>query len=215
MHYPLSMQEIVYIADPMCSWCWAIAPKVDQLSAETELPVRVVMGGLRRGPDAVEMTPRAVATWTAHWQKVASTSGQPFDPVGLRPDWIYDTHVPSLAVVAMRELRPDLTVEFLSRVQRAFFSEGKDVTDRTVVAPLIEPFDIDPEGFGVLRGTPHIEQATLDDYGWAQGIGATAFPTLMFATKTWARAIAIGYATVENMRAQVDAARVRVAEESS
>lgn len=118
-------------------------------------------------------------------------------------------------MAAVRELRPDLTVEFLSRVQRAFFSEGKDVTDRTVVAPLIEPFDIDPEGFEVLLGTPHIEKATLDDYGWAQGIGATAFPTLMFATKTWARAIAIGYATVENMRAQVDAARVRVAEESS
>jgi putative protein-disulfide isomerase len=209
------MQEIVYIADPMCSWCWAIAPKVDQLSSETELPVRVVMGGLRSGPAAVEMTPRAVASWTTHWEKVATTSGQPFDPIGLRRDWLYDTHVASLAVVAMRELRPDVAAEFLSRVQRAFFSEGKDVTNRTVVASLVEPFDIDPLGFEILLGTPHIEQTTVDDYEWAKGIGATAFPTLMFATDTWARAIAIGYTTVEDMRGHIDAARVRVAEESS
>ncbi len=205
----------MYIADPMCSWCWAIAPKVDQLSSETDLPVRVVMGGLRSGPDAVELTPEAVASWTTHWEKVAATSGQPLDPVGLRQDWLYDTHVASLAVVAMRELRPDVAVEFLSRVQRAFFSEGKDVTKRTVVASLVEPFDIDPQGFEILLGTPHIEQITLDDYEWAKGIGATAFPTLMFATDTWARAIAIGYTTVEDMRAQIAGARVRVAEESS
>lgn len=213
MHYPFDMQEIVYIADPMCSWCWAMSPHIDQLQAETNLPVRVVMGGLHIGSAAPLMTNARVEKLSSHWHKLEKDTGQPFDPSALRAEGRYDTHTASTAVVAMRELKPDLAVEFLARCQRAFFSESVDITQRSQVASLASPFDIDPVGFEILLGTAEIEEATLGDYAWAQSIGATSFPTVMFATDKWARAIAVGYTSVEDMIRHVAVANRRVEEE--
>lgn len=167
------------------------------------------MGGLHIGSAAPPMNTERVEKLSAHWDKLADTTGQPFDPSSLTAQGRYDTHVSSTAVVAMRELRPDLAVEFLARCQRAFFSEGVDITQRDQVAALSVPFDIDPTGFEILLGTPDIEDATLADYAWAQSIGATSFPTVMFATDTWARAVAVGYTTVEDMLRHVAVAKQR------
>ena len=49
--------RIIYIGDPMCSWCWGIAPELDRLQAWTTLPFDVVVGGLRPGPSAERMRP--------------------------------------------------------------------------------------------------------------------------------------------------------------
>ena len=42
----------VYVGDPMCSWCWGFAPALEQLERRYGLPLKVVMGGLRTGPQA-------------------------------------------------------------------------------------------------------------------------------------------------------------------
>ena len=41
-------RTLVYIADPMCSWCWGFAPVIDELVREFagQLSLRVVAGGL-------------------------------------------------------------------------------------------------------------------------------------------------------------------------
>ena len=44
-------RHFLYIADPMCSWCYGFAPVIEALAARFagRLPVRVMMGGLRAG----------------------------------------------------------------------------------------------------------------------------------------------------------------------
>jgi putative protein-disulfide isomerase len=192
-----------------------MSPHIDQLQSETDIPVRVVMGGLHIGSNAPSMTDQRVNQLSTHWKKLAEMTDQPFDPSSLTADGRYDTHTASTAVVAMRELKPELAVEFLARCQRAFFSEGVDITQRQQVASLAAPFDIDPRGFEILLGTSDIEEATLADYAWAHSIGATSFPTVMFATDSWARAIAVGYTSVEDMLRHVEVARERIAGEQT
>ena len=168
------------------------------------------MGGLHIGSAAPLMTKERVEKLSNHWNKLEKDTHQPFDPSALRAEGRYNTHTASTAVVAMRELRPDLAFEFLARCQRAFFSESIDITQSSQVAALAGPFDVDPLGFEILLGTADIEEATLGDYAWAQSIGATSFPTVMFATDQWARAIAVGYTSVEDMIRHVAVAIQRV-----
>jgi len=46
-----SRAHLLYVADPMCSWCWGFAPVIADICAAfgDRLPVRPVMGGLRPG----------------------------------------------------------------------------------------------------------------------------------------------------------------------
>ena len=43
--------EIIYIGDPMCSWCWGISPALIQLRNHfaKDMAFRIVVGGLRPG----------------------------------------------------------------------------------------------------------------------------------------------------------------------
>ena len=45
-------QEIIYVGDPMCSWCWGISPDLIKLRdhyRESQVAFRIVLGGLRPG----------------------------------------------------------------------------------------------------------------------------------------------------------------------
>jgi len=45
-------EELIYIGDPMCSWCWGISPELNALeryATSENIPFKVLMGGLRPG----------------------------------------------------------------------------------------------------------------------------------------------------------------------
>ena len=44
--------EFVYVGDPMCSWCWGFAPVLERMQEVYDVPLRVVVGGLRPGSEA-------------------------------------------------------------------------------------------------------------------------------------------------------------------
>nr|MBA3324286.1 DsbA family protein [Paracoccaceae bacterium] len=46
-----SQAHLLYVADPMCSWCWGFAPVIADIRAafRDRLPLHLVMGGLRPG----------------------------------------------------------------------------------------------------------------------------------------------------------------------
>ncbi len=57
-------QEIIYVGDPMCSWCWGISPALTELRdhfAKEKIAFKVIVGGLRPGGgDPPTMTLKAI-----------------------------------------------------------------------------------------------------------------------------------------------------------
>ena len=72
-------KHLLYVADPMCSWCYGFAPVIADIADHfgDRLPVQLMMGGLRAG-NPKPMTPAGKSTIAGHWQKVEQASGQPF-----------------------------------------------------------------------------------------------------------------------------------------
>lgn len=105
--------RLIYLGDPMCSWCWGIAPELDRLSSQVALPFDVVVGGLRPGPSADRMNASTAARLADHWRHVEARSGQPFD-FSILDDhtWTYDTEPACRAVVTMRRIDPDRTLNW-------------------------------------------------------------------------------------------------------
>ena len=173
--------EFVYVGDPMCSWCWGFSPALEELGTRYGIPLRVVMGGLRTGPQAEPMDAEARRQLANYWQGVARRTGQPFTTASLERDgWRYDTEPSCRAVVAMRELAPHETLRWVARLHRAFYVEGVDVTDLSVFPGLLDGFDVDPDRFAqVLADDATIEQ-TRQDFVEAQRYGVTGFPTVLF-----------------------------------
>ncbi len=191
--------EIVYVADPMCSWCWGFAPTIERVDASYDIEVRVVVGGLRPG-DRAQTIETIRGYLEHHWRKVAAMSGQPFDVVALeREGWLYDTMTADTAVVTMRTMAPDETLRFLSRVQRAFYAERVDVTDPDVYGDLVDGFGVDPGAFAERLVSDEMRAATVRDFEEAAWLGVTGFPTLLLADGATTIPISLGYAPFERV----------------
>lgn len=173
--------ELIYVGDPMCSWCWGFAPVLERLEERYEPPIRTVVGGLRSGSDAQPLDDRMRAFLTHHWEQVRAASGQPFAGGALeREDWVYDTEPACRSVVTVRGLTPDRTLEWFARIQRAFYVEGRDVTDPDVHAELVVEVDVDPAVFAERMDSAAARDETRDDFAEARRLGAMGFPTLLF-----------------------------------
>ncbi len=170
----------LYVGDPMCSWCWGFAPVLQRLEDRYRIPIRTVVGGLRTGPQAQALDDQLRSFLLHHWEQVAVASGQPFEPRVLdRSGFVYDTEPSCRAVVAMRRLAPQHTLAWFARIQRAFYVEGRDVTDLAVFPALLDGFEVDPQRYvDVLHSTETLEE-TRRDFARAMGWGVLGFPTLL------------------------------------
>jgi putative protein-disulfide isomerase len=194
-------RELIYVGDPMCSWCWGIAPELETLvDTHPEIPLRIVVGGLRPGPNAQTVGPELAGYLAHHWEEVERRSGQPFDRALLdRHGWLYDTEPACRAVVVMRELAPHETFRFFKRLQRAFYAEGLAVWDPEIYGALIDGFDVDAVEFLDAFASQDAVKATWQDFSLARSWGINGFPTIVLRQGSTGQIIARGYTTADDM----------------
>ncbi len=188
-----SAWSLLYVADPMCSWCYGFAPALAAVRARRpELPVELLMGGLRREGEPLDGPLRDKLQ--QHWTEVARRSGQPFSPAGLqREDWTYTTEPACRAVVTVRHLARGHELDMLKAIQSAFYAEGRDVTGTATLADLAAAIGIDRDAFLKAFDRPAIRAATIEDFALAQRLGITGFPALAVVRDGQGRLIAPGW----------------------
>lgn len=173
--------HLIYFSDPMCSWCYGFSPVIDQIRREfgRTLPIRIVMGGLRPGTETA-MTEEAKLEVANHWVHVHEATGLPFDGSGMSaPGFVYDTDPAARAVVVARREGEELAAGLLGRIQKAFYAEGRDVTQGETLAELAEELGLERAPFLEAWSAEEAKQETWRDYAIAQRAGVTGFPTLV------------------------------------
>ena len=170
---------LIYVGDPMCSWCWGFAPEIESLAEE--MPVEVVVGGLRPGPMAESLEDRLAGFLGHHWAEIAKRTGQPFDTTILerRDGWVYDTEPAAIAVTQMREMNETKTLGYFTDIQMAFYGRGEDVTDFDVLTELTEGHGIDQEAFAEALRSEEAKTRAWSDFSRARNWGISGFPTLV------------------------------------
>jgi putative protein-disulfide isomerase len=195
---------LVYVGDPMCSWCWGFAPVIDRIASNHGLGIDVVVGGLRPGPAAQPLNERMEEFLRREWAMIAQRTGQPFDVAileDLGSSWSYDTETPAMAVVEMRRQSPNETWRLFGRLQRAFYAERIDVTDPGVYPELVGGFDVDPAEFVDRLTADDVKKGAWADFAQARRWGITGFPTLLLRQGGRLHLLAAGYRPVEDIEA--------------
>lgn len=174
--------DLVYFADPMCSWCYGFGPEltrvIEQESHRRPVKLDLVMGGLR-AYNTTPMDADAKRTTRAHWQQVQQKTGLRFAATALDADgFVYDTEPACRAVVTARHLDPSVALDLLHAIQRAFYAEGRDVTARDVLVGIAVESGLDAAAFREAFDSAATKEATRDDFVLTQRVGVTGFPTL-------------------------------------
>lgn len=174
-------RQLIYFADPMCSWCWGFAPVITAIESQfgQALPIRIIMGGLRPGTTEA-MKAKDKTYISEHWQHVQKASGQPFDFSFFERDgFVYDTEPAARAVVAVRRLAPYSALAYLKFVQQSFYAEGRDVTDPDVLAELARDLGLDGAAVKAEWHSQRAIEETKADFTTSRKTGINGFPALL------------------------------------
>ena len=199
-------EEIIYVGDPMCSWCWGISPHLNALERygqSESIPFTIVMGGLRPGGGEA-WDEKFKGFLKHHWEEVSGRSGQPFgfDLFELE-NFDYDTEPACRAVVTVRQLDPTKTTSFYELVQHHFYVKNKDPKQVEFYRAICDQLAINFEEFSSLFLSEEMKEATHNDFARSSQMGITGFPTVIYRKDNQLYAVARGYAEFDQMKERI------------
>jgi putative protein-disulfide isomerase len=194
--------QLLYFANPMCSWCWGFAPVLDGLERAFGDGLAITLGLGALGDRGRPMRAEDKAYVRSHWEHVHERSGQPFDwSFFEREGFVYDTAPPSRAVMAVRELRPAATLAYFRAVQRAFYAEGRDVTTDAVLLDLAPASGVEPATLATALADPGLVRRLEDEQLEVARMGVTGYPTLMALAAGRPQLLALGWRPLAEVEA--------------
>jgi len=200
-------REIIYIGDPMCSWCWGISPQLNALQRygqQQRIPFTLVMGGLRPG-GGEEWNEKFKNFLQHHWEEVHKRSGQPFsNQLFELEEFDYDTEPACRAVVIVRTIAPEKVLSFYELVQHDFYVNSKDPTQVTFYQAICEQLEIDFVAFSEQFALEEMKKATYQDFRKSRQWGVNGFPAVLFRQKDQLHYLGRGYTEYEVMRERLE-----------
>ncbi len=176
------LSEVIFVGDPMCSWCYGFGPELTKLSAELkDVTFSMIMGGLRDGDVFDEAK---LKNHLGYWEAVETMTGLPFDATALsQPHFNYTTEPACRAVLTARFLDKTKEYAMYSALQQAFYAEGKDVTQEDVIVEVAASIGLEKDLFRETFQSEAMRKATAADKQKAATYGVSSFPTLIIIDK--------------------------------
>lgn len=202
----MSEKEIIYVGDPMCSWCWGFSPVLGRIRNDYSAlaPMRVVVGGLHAF-DSEPMSEDYKATIRSHWEQVAAATGQPFNYAFFdRQDFVLDTEPACRATVAVRNLKPAAVWPLYESIHKGYYVEDTDTTTLETFMSYAEREGIDVGEFRAAFESDAVRQETLEDFSWCQQAGITGFPTVVLREDAHLAALTVGYRAFDELKSTLD-----------
>ena len=207
------MSRLVYVGDPMCSWCYGFGPQLSALlAAHPDAGIEIVTGGLRPF-NTNPMTEEFREMLRGHWTSVEKMSGLPFSEAALQADgFLYDTEPACRAVVTARAHSSERALPYFQAVQAAFYRDGRNVTRGEVLADIASETGMERETFLAAWRSEVARDATRNDFSVTQKLGVGGFPTLAVYQGDALFLVASGFCTVDVLEERLAAIAARTAQ---
>ena len=196
------ISELIFVGDPMCSWCYGFTPELTKLRVELkDVPFSMIMGGLRDGDlfDAEKLK-----NHLGYWDAVEKMTGLPFDARALSQEGFnYTTEPACRAVLTVKALDESKLYAMYSALQKAFYAEGRDVTQEDVLVEVAVSIGVEATTFRDLFLSEAMFKATATDKQKAGTYGVSSFPTLIVIDKQGHMSQIRGYKKYEELIALI------------
>ncbi len=193
--------QLIYIGDPMCSWCYGMAPELKQLRQHyNEFDFVTVVGGLRPG-GGDPWNDQMKDMIAHHWKSVHERSGQEFNyDLFTRDQFNYDTEPSCRAVVAARKWVGARDLDFLEAIQVRFYQHSEDPTQDQFYEIICENFNIPFDEFLKAFHSASTRERTMEEFRLNRSWGITGYPSLIMKHSDQLYLISRGYSTFDQLK---------------
>lgn len=200
---------LYYIHDPMCSWCWAMAPVLRKLIRKIpeEIVFQKLLGGLAPDTDepmSDDLKEMVQSSWRRILQHVPGTELN-FD------FWTTcaprrSTYAACRAVIAAR-MQGDAHADTMNTaIQRAYYTQARNPSDKSTLTELAEEIGLDVERFRAALQSDDVHRQLAAEIAQARDMDVESFPALVFKDRRGIRPIPIDYTDASPMLAAIESA---------
>lgn len=175
--------EVVYVTDTYCGWCYGFGPTLHTFyeANRHRVPFRVISGGMFVGElrlpirsyDHTEEVNARIA------QRMGVTFGDPYKALLREGSYVQDSEIAAAGLAALRDQAPDLSIEFISAMQRAFYRDGLNLSAAETYAMIARDYGLDSERVVSFFTGPEGVAAARQDFSLALELGVSSYPTLL------------------------------------
>ena len=129
----MSVNKLIYVHDPMCSWCWGYKPTWQKLESALAniLPIEYRIGGLAADSDQ-PMSADMQLQLQAIWQKISSQLGTEFNFDFWRDCQPRRSTYPSCrAALIARSFNKE--PQMIAAIQQAYYLQAQNPSDEAVL----------------------------------------------------------------------------------
>jgi putative protein-disulfide isomerase len=175
---------LFYVHDPMCSWCWGFRPALDALVEHLprNIAVERLLGGL--APDSEEPMPDGLREQLQEtWRRIqACIPGTQFDfAFWTRCTPRRSTWPACRAVIAARNQDPDYDQAMTLAIQRAYYLEARNPSDRETLIALAAEIGADSDQFVQDLDSESTQKTLTQEIAQARSMGVDSFPALVLS----------------------------------
>lgn len=196
---------LIYVLDPMCSWCWAFSPVYQQIKAHyPQLNHQILLGGL--APDNNEPMPESHQHYIQGiWRNIEQRTGVSFN----HDFWSEcqprrSTYPACRAVMVAREQSDELAGQMLKVIQQAYYQQAKNPSNLSTLQACAQQVGLSEPFFTEQMQQLWDNSALEEEVDFVQGLGVQGFPTLILKNDQQWLALPIDYSAPDQVYAAVD-----------
>ncbi len=201
--------RLVYVHDPMCSWCWGFARSYRQLTDWLEesggpgesVKITRLLGGLAPDSDAPmppEMRRRLQATWRSIEARVPGTRFNHEFWTRCQPR--RSTWPACRAVIAARRQGAEYDPAMTEAIQRGYYLNAKNPSDDATLIALADELGLRAGEFADALNSDAVRRQLQREITTARQLGIHGFPSLLLLLDgTTARPIPPNYTDAREM----------------
>lgn len=198
---------LIYVHDPMCSWCWAFGRSLDHLLGllPEYVSLQRLLGGLAPDSD-VPMDAPMRAYLQATWRRIEmQVPGTRFNFDFWRLNTPYRQTWPACrAVIAARTLDRESEEDMIGAIQRAYYEQARDPSDPQVLSSLAAEIGLARDRFEALCARPETQVTLNAEMSRAHALDAHGFPSLRLVVSDAVWPVAVDYRDATVMQKTID-----------
>lgn len=205
---------IYYCYDAYCGWCYGFSPVIKKLAEEykDKINFEVLSGGMIP-KDAARHISSVASYIKGAYKHVEEMTGIKFGEDYLwhifnpdQSDWYQHSEKSAAALCIVKEIYPELQVEFAADLQYALHYEGRDLTDDEAYRHLLSKYNIPEDVFySKLNSDEYLEKSRYE-FTLCKQLQATSFPqVLMQVAEQKFYLLAKGYTGYETLKSRIEA----------
>jgi len=187
------MAKLIYVYDPMCSWCWGFRETWLKLQAAIgdKLAIEYKVGGL--APDSDEPMRKEMQQFLQQtWQRIEQQLGTPFNHEFWHTAQPRRSTYPACrAVLVARQQNKEQ--EMLYAIQKAYYLDAQNPSDISTLASLAEQIGLEKNAFLKEIESEKINSLLMDEINQARSLPIQGFPSLVLENKGLYAAIPVNY----------------------